>query len=247
MNTAVKGKKLSVECAVSPVTVGLLNMLDTISHWIDDIPPVDQPQRYGNTAFRDFYAKLKEVKTGPFAEHSNQLWNISGVQSWSKINQGLIKMYKAEVLHKFPVVQHMLFGSILSISPAKEITYHPPGTEISSMRNPSMSSATGGQGFMPPRASAVASQGRVSMTDRMPVHISQMSKMPQDLPFNDISSVMPPVSKTPQGLSTVDKVSSNMLTTSKTSLPCAEERHPAMSPLNSLPPDIFPKATKHTQ
>lgn len=395
MNTAVKGKKLSVECTVSPVTVGLLNMLDTISHWIDDIPPVDQPQRYGNTAFRDFYAKLKEngeqvvkealpedfhaavpeitiyllesvgnstridygtghelsfilfltcifkigalkqedsiavvtkifmryltlsrklqmvykmepagsqgvwslddyqfipfiwgssqlqmnpkiapemfsnekivnenadeymflacikfilsVKTGPFAEHSNQLWNISGVQSWSKINQGLIKMYKAEVLHKFPVVQHMLFGSILSISPAKEITYHPPGTEISSMRNPSMSSATGGQGFMPPRASAVASQGQVPMTDRMPVHISQMSKMPQDLPFNDISSVMPPVSKTPQGLSTVDKVSSNMLTTSKTSLPCAEERHPAMSPLNSLPPDIFPKATKHTQ
>jgi len=32
-----------------------------------------------------------------FAEHSNQLWNISGVDSWSKVNAGLIKMYKAEV------------------------------------------------------------------------------------------------------------------------------------------------------
>jgi hypothetical protein len=37
------------------------------------------------------------VKTGLFAEHSNQLWNISAVPSWSKVNGGLIKMYKAEV------------------------------------------------------------------------------------------------------------------------------------------------------
>ncbi|KAI2554247.1 hypothetical protein G5576_116101 [Homo sapiens] len=36
------------------------------------------------------------MKTGPFAEHSNQLWNISAVPSWSKVNQGLIRMYKAE-------------------------------------------------------------------------------------------------------------------------------------------------------
>ena len=38
-----------------------------------------------------------QVKTGPFAEHSNQLWNISGVRLWSKVNSGLFKMYKAEV------------------------------------------------------------------------------------------------------------------------------------------------------
>jgi serine/threonine-protein phosphatase 2A activator len=39
---------------------------------------------------------INSVKTGPFAEHSNQLWSISGVSSWTKINGGLIKMYKAE-------------------------------------------------------------------------------------------------------------------------------------------------------
>ncbi|XP_061554279.1 serine/threonine-protein phosphatase 2A activator isoform X3 [Phycodurus eques] len=39
---------------------------------------------------------INEMKTGPFAEHSNQLWNISAVPSWSKVNQGLIRMYKAE-------------------------------------------------------------------------------------------------------------------------------------------------------
>ncbi|KAJ8733836.1 hypothetical protein PYW07_014387 [Mythimna separata] len=58
---------------------------------------------------------IKEVKRGPFAEHSNQLWSISAVGSWTKINQGLIKMYKKEVLAKFPVVQHVLFGSLLPI------------------------------------------------------------------------------------------------------------------------------------
>jgi len=49
---------------------------------------------------------LFKVKTGPFAEHSNQLYNISGVPSWSKVNSGLIKMYKAEVraLHLFAVI-----------------------------------------------------------------------------------------------------------------------------------------------
>lgn len=61
MNEAVKGKKLSVECKTNDVVTGVLKMLDTLSQWIDEIPAVDQPQRYGNKAFRDFYARLKEV------------------------------------------------------------------------------------------------------------------------------------------------------------------------------------------
>ncbi|XP_076271206.1 serine/threonine-protein phosphatase 2A activator-like [Rhynchophorus ferrugineus] len=61
---------------------------------------------------------INQVKSGPFAEHSNQLWSISGVSSWSKINGGLIKMYKAEVLSKFPLVQHIVFGSLFTLKPA---------------------------------------------------------------------------------------------------------------------------------
>lgn len=58
-----------------------------------------------------------KVKTGPFYEHSNQLWNISGVDDWGKINRGLFKKYLDEVLHKFPIVQHLVFGKhILSWS-----------------------------------------------------------------------------------------------------------------------------------
>ena len=58
------------------------------------------------------------MKTGPFAEHSNQLWNVSGVPLWDKVYTGLVKMYRAEVLSKFPVIQHTFFGSLFTLKPA---------------------------------------------------------------------------------------------------------------------------------
>ncbi|KAJ3111019.1 Serine/threonine-protein phosphatase 2A activator 1 [Phlyctochytrium bullatum] len=60
----------------------------------------------------------KKVKKGPFFEHSPILYDISGVASWSKVNGGMVKMYLAEVLQKFPVVQHLTFGSLLTFNPA---------------------------------------------------------------------------------------------------------------------------------
>lgn len=265
LNAAVKGKKMSSPCTVSPTVKGLMNLLDIFDKWIDDTPPIDQPQRFGNKAFRLWHEKLKKeaenltaeilpvnlkraapeiveylhdafgnptridygtghevafasflcclfkirvlgpddkiatvlhvfnkylgisrklqqvyrmepagsqgvwglddyqflpfiwgssqffshpkllpvnfvdptivnayhdeymfmecikyiltVKTGPFAEHSNTLWGISGVAHWGKVNSGLVKMYKAEILQKFPIMQHFKFGSILTLEP----------------------------------------------------------------------------------------------------------------------------------
>ncbi|XP_031848444.1 serine/threonine-protein phosphatase 2A activator [Nomia melanderi] len=272
LNESVQGKALNIECAQSPVIGNVIAMLNEFDEWITQIPPTNQPQRFGNKSFRIWYERLQEhgmdelqkvlpkelhravpeiiqylyesfgnptridygtghemaflmflccmfkigafkqddkvavvvkifnrylelvrrlqltyrmepagshgvwslddyqfvpfiwgsaqlvghsrieprhfvdpeiveahsnqymflgciefiskVKVGPFAEHSNQLWNVSGVSSWSKVNSGLIKMYKAEVLAKFPVIQHVLFGSLLSIKPA---SVHPIG------------------------------------------------------------------------------------------------------------------------
>ncbi|KAI0987209.1 hypothetical protein GJ496_004690 [Pomphorhynchus laevis] len=60
---------------------------------------------------------INKFKTGPFCEHSNQLWNISSSPTWAKIHRGFIKMYKEEVLSKFPVIQHLQFGNLFSFDP----------------------------------------------------------------------------------------------------------------------------------
>lgn len=53
------------------------------------------------------------VKTGPFFEHSPDLYNISAAASWKKINGGMHKKYEVDVLSKWPIIQHFLFGSII--------------------------------------------------------------------------------------------------------------------------------------
>ncbi|CDK27408.1 unnamed protein product [Kuraishia capsulata CBS 1993] len=56
---------------------------------------------------------IKKVKSGPFNEHSPVLYDISSSKPWEKISKGMVKMYYAEVLSKFPVVQHFYFGGVL--------------------------------------------------------------------------------------------------------------------------------------
>eukprot|EP01029_Cantina_marsupialis_P022043 TRINITY_DN53598_c0_g1_i1.p1 TRINITY_DN53598_c0_g1~~TRINITY_DN53598_c0_g1_i1.p1 ORF type:complete len:388 (+),score=101.34 TRINITY_DN53598_c0_g1_i1:41-1204(+) len=84
-----------------------------------DISLKDYGSKY---LYLDAINHIKTVKVGcHFGEHSPILNDISGLPSWSKVHAGMFKMFQAEVIGKFPVVQHFLFGSILPAdwTPAK--------------------------------------------------------------------------------------------------------------------------------
>jgi hypothetical protein len=56
---------------------------------------------------------IRELKkTAPFAETSPMLNDNSILPSWSKVSSGLLKLYEGEVVSKFVVVQHFVFGDL---------------------------------------------------------------------------------------------------------------------------------------
>lgn len=118
----------------------------------DDTMLADCREEY---LYLDAIAFIKELKTGPFFEHSPMLFDISQVkEGWPKINQGMIKMYKGEVWNKRPVIQHFLFGSVFQYrSRADEDrdanignSSRAPGTENPGERNSSTSIQEAGTG-----------------------------------------------------------------------------------------------------
>lgn len=63
----VEGKNNS-EASECSTVISLLNAyLEDLLVWVDEIPPIQQPMRFGNKAFRDFHARLLE-RTPPFVD-----------------------------------------------------------------------------------------------------------------------------------------------------------------------------------
>lgn len=62
VSTAMQGKKLSyVIEEISPVITKLLEILKKLEDLARDTPPIEQPQRFGNSAFRCWYQKMRGV------------------------------------------------------------------------------------------------------------------------------------------------------------------------------------------
>lgn len=56
---SVKGKKVSDTQNISNFLQKLINILEQIESWLKDYPPLYQPMRYGNKAFRNFISYFK--------------------------------------------------------------------------------------------------------------------------------------------------------------------------------------------
>mmetsp|Transcript_25690 Transcript_25690/g.37878 ORF Transcript_25690/g.37878 Transcript_25690/m.37878 type:complete len:429 (+) Transcript_25690:203-1489(+) len=76
---------------------------------------------------------IKFLKKGvPFFESSPMLNDISSLPSWTKVSSGLLRLFEGEVLDKFPVVQHFVFGNIFQAtwSPSQKPPTAPERTFI---------------------------------------------------------------------------------------------------------------------
>lgn len=62
LNNAVKNKKRSAvsRSDVSTAVLKTLEMLEKLEQWVRDIPPVKQPSRFGNSAFRTWHSRLND-------------------------------------------------------------------------------------------------------------------------------------------------------------------------------------------
>ena len=61
INESIRGKSLNAETPSSPIVKKCMDMLNKFDEWITEIPPVEQPQRFGNQSFRTWHTKLREV------------------------------------------------------------------------------------------------------------------------------------------------------------------------------------------
>lgn len=60
---AVVGRKISDEITVSSCVQKTVHFLSKLNDLVDEIPPIQQPMRFGNKAFRDWYLRLDGIVT----------------------------------------------------------------------------------------------------------------------------------------------------------------------------------------
>jgi serine/threonine-protein phosphatase 2A activator len=76
---------------------------------------LDKRVDFPGNLFYDSCAHVRKIKGDDLNIVSPTLASLSEVQTWSKVADGLFKMYCAECLDKFQIMQHFHFGRLLNL------------------------------------------------------------------------------------------------------------------------------------
>nr|CDJ84273.1 Phosphotyrosyl phosphatase activator domain containing protein [Haemonchus contortus] len=89
------------------------------------------PESYSNRAIVEKFANdyltfdavryIFQIKKGELYEHSQELWNVTAIHTWDRMNKGFLRMYEAEVLQKFSVVRRFRFGALFSFERREDV------------------------------------------------------------------------------------------------------------------------------
>lgn len=64
ISVVVQGKTTNGDIHISETMKNLIGVLEKLEVLLEEIPPVDQPQRFGNQAFRTWYGEVRAVSIG---------------------------------------------------------------------------------------------------------------------------------------------------------------------------------------
>lgn len=125
-----QGFLLPDEYQYIPFLLGSAQMISNGQFGPSDLVPLDR-EGFEYTTFLKMHAddyiimcqllNINQCKTGPFCQHSKMLWDISATETCNKLYTGFFKMYKFTILAKQPMIQHFLFGTILSPEPVEPV------------------------------------------------------------------------------------------------------------------------------
>jgi len=101
LNESVKGKPNSVQHTVSPNVQTLVSYLQSMKQWIAEIPPMQQPMRFGNKAFRDWHARMMQ-ESPRF---------LNGLLSPSYVEHGAVAELMAYLAESFGNLQRIDYGT----------------------------------------------------------------------------------------------------------------------------------------